>query len=133
MHPDVFARLRAILVPYRDRLTVSSDEPANFELGIPAAPGDKHGMFVAAVRDGKAYASFHLMPVYAYPDLLDAMSPELRKRMQGKSCFNFSRIDEGLFAELAGLTDRGFEPFRQVGMKHESSRKRGSSGSKDST
>jgi hypothetical protein len=24
--------------------------------------------------------------------------------MQGKSCFNFTTIDDGLFAELAGLT-----------------------------
>jgi hypothetical protein len=133
MHEDVFARLRAILVPYRDRLTVSSDEPANFELGIPPTPGDKRGMFVAAVRDGKAYASFHLMPVYAYPDLLDSVSPQLRKRMQGKSCFNFSHIDESLFAELAGLTDRGFERFRRVGMKRESTRNRGASGSTRST
>jgi hypothetical protein len=27
------------------------------------------------------------MPVYAWPDLLEDASPELRKRMQGKSCF----------------------------------------------
>jgi hypothetical protein len=40
------------------------------------------------------------------------MSPELRKRMQGKSCFNFSTIDESLFRELADITARvipGFE------------------------
>jgi hypothetical protein len=26
--------------------------------------------------------------------------------MQGKACFNFTRVDEGLFAELADLTQR---------------------------
>jgi hypothetical protein len=51
------------------------------------------------------------MTVYAYPDMVDGMSLELRKRMQGKSCFNFSRVDEALFAELADLTARGFERF----------------------
>ena len=123
MHPEVFARLREILVPYQGRLTVSSDEPALFELGIPASPDDKRGMFVAAVRDGKAYASFHLMPVYAFPDLLDSLSPELRRRMQGKSCFNFTRIDEALFAELEVVTARGIQRFQELDVRPGSRRR----------
>ena len=113
-HEDVFNRLREILAPYQGRLAVLADEPTSYELGAPTLPG-KTGRFVAAVRNGKAYASFHLMTVYAYQDMVDGMSPELRKRMQGKSCFNFSRVDEILFAELADLTARGFERFGEVG------------------
>ena len=37
-------------------------------------------------------------------ELVKSISPELRKRMQGKTCFNFTRIDEPLFAELEALT-----------------------------
>ena len=122
MHPEVFARLREILALYRGPLTVSSDEPANFELAVPPTAGDKRGMFVAAVRDGKAYASFHLMPVYAFPDLRDSLSPELRRRMQGKSCFNFGRIDEGLFAELEALTATGLARFRDLPMASRTTR-----------
>jgi hypothetical protein len=44
------------------------------------------------------------MPVYMFPDLLDSVSPQLKKRMQGKSCFNFKGADETLLAELAELT-----------------------------
>ena len=113
-HEEVFNRLREILTPYQGRLAVLADGPTTYELGAPAPPG-KTGRFLAAVRDGKAYASFHLMTVYAYPDMLDGMSPSLRRRMQGKSCFNFSRVDEPLFAELADLTARGLERFRDVG------------------
>jgi hypothetical protein len=40
------------------------------------------------------------------------MSPELKKRMQGKSCFNFKTVDEKLFKELAKLTKAGTEKFR---------------------
>jgi hypothetical protein len=123
VHPEVFARLRELLIPYQGRLVVTADDPANFELGIPPSTTDKRGMFVAAVRDGKAYASFHLMPVYAFPDLLDSLSPELRRRMQGKSCFNFTRIDETLFAELEPLTARGIERFRELGVRPESRRR----------
>jgi len=36
--------------------------------------------------------------------LAGAISPELRKRMQGKTCFNFTGIDGPLFAELETLT-----------------------------
>jgi hypothetical protein len=31
--------------------------------------------------------------------------------MQGKACFNFTRVDEPLFAELARLTETGLEHF----------------------
>ena len=53
------------------------------------------------------------MAVYAFPDLLDGLSPELRKRMQGKSCFNFKAVDDKLFRELAKLTDKGYRRFKK--------------------
>jgi hypothetical protein len=40
------------------------------------------------------YISFYLMPIYALSASQDAISPALRKRMQGKSCFNFVAVDE---------------------------------------
>ena len=39
------------------------------------------------------------------------MSPELKKRMQGKSCFNFKEVDKKLFAELKALTSDGAAKF----------------------
>ena len=41
--------------------------------------------------------------------MLDDVSLELKQRMQGKSCFNFARVDEDLLAELTSLTARGYE------------------------
>ena len=49
------------------------------------------------------------MPVYVEPSLLEGVSPELRKRMQGKSCFNLTSVDERLLGELEALTRRGYE------------------------
>lgn len=60
---------------------------------------------------GKRYVSYYLMSVYAFPDLRESMSPELQRRMQGKSCFNFTTVDDALFAELAGVTEAGFERY----------------------
>ena len=100
----VLERLRAILSPYRERLVVASDGPDGMTLELPGYQDTPWG-FAAGVRLGKRYVSFYLMGVYGAPELLDSLSPELRRRMQGKSCFNFSRIDESLFAELATLTE----------------------------
>jgi hypothetical protein len=107
----VHARLRDILAPYRDGLVATKDGPQGLALEVPGLEGKPWG-YVAGTRLGKRYVSYYLMPVYESPDLVKGMSPELRKRMQGKSCFNFSTIDESLFRELADITARvipGFE------------------------
>jgi hypothetical protein len=53
------------------------------------------------------------MPVYMYPELSKDLSPELKQRMQGKSCFNFKKVEPDLFRELAELTKKGAEKFKQ--------------------
>jgi hypothetical protein len=103
----VEARLSSILDPYRDQL--ESDDLYGVNT-LKRVGGGAHDFF-AGVRQGKRYVSFHLLPIYALPDLVANISPELRKRMQGKSCFNFTTIDEGLMGELEALTKRSFAHF----------------------
>ena len=105
----VFDRLRGILEPYRTKMHVTGDGPDGFALDMaPEGERDPTTWF-GGVRRGKAYVSYYLMPVYVEPSLLDEISPELRRRMQGKSCFNFRSVDDALFDELADLTRRGYE------------------------
>jgi hypothetical protein len=105
----VFDRLREILEPYGRRLHVTADGPDGYGVDM-AAPSDRNPTtWFGGIRRGKAYVSYYLMPVYVEASLLDGISPELRKRMQGKSCFNFTKVDERLLAELAALTQAGFE------------------------
>ncbi len=54
------------------------------------------------------------MPVYGCPDLIKSMSPELKKHMQGKSCFNFKASEPKLFKELAALTKAGLDSFKKL-------------------
>jgi hypothetical protein len=105
----VFGRLRGILEPYGRRLHVCADSSVLY--GVDMAPEAERNptTWFGGVRVGKRYVSYYLMPVYVEPSLLDEVSPALRRRMQGKSCFNFTSVDEGLFAELTELTRRGFE------------------------
>ena len=109
--PETFQKLKAILEPYASKLIVVHDTDSNYYLDTKHVMKNKHRVFFGAVRLGKAYVSFHLMPVYASPDLLKDASPELKKHMQGKSCFNFKVVDEKLFKELANLTKAGFAKF----------------------
>ncbi len=113
--PTVFAALKRHLEPYAAALTVTTEIEGRYSLDAPPSPLCPDGVFFGSVVTNKNYISYHLMPVYAFPDLLDGISAPLRTRMQGKSCFNFTRIDAGLNDELAGLTARGFERYRSEG------------------
>jgi len=112
----VFDQLRAILTPYRERLVVKSDQDGDYYLETRHLMKNKQPLFFGSVKTQKNYVSFYLMPVYACPDLLDNISPELKKRMQGKSCFNFKATDPALFAELASLTEKGFARYQEEGL-----------------
>ena len=106
-----FEKLKAILKPYEAKLIVVHDTEEVYYLDTHNVMKNKRRLFFGSVRIGKAYVSFHLMPVYASSDLSKSISPELKKRMQGKSCFNFKTVDEKLFKELANLTKAGFKNF----------------------
>jgi len=112
-----FAVLRAILEPYSKRLTVTVDEPGHFEIASPTMT-DRVGrpLFCAAVQINKNYVSYHLMPVYANPALRNSLSPALRKRMQGKACFNFTTVEPGQLKELAAITKQGIAGFKNLNL-----------------
>ena len=112
---EAFAGLRAILEPYGKKLVVVQDTETNYSLETGKIGPNKKPVFFAAVRQGKSYVSYHLFPVYVKPDLLKEISPDLRRRMQGKSCFNFQTADPNLFRELARLTKEGHAFFKSTG------------------
>ncbi len=110
---QVHERLKGILEGYAsDDLVVTKDGPGGMALEIKGLEGKPWG-YVGGTRLGKSYVSYYLMPVYESPDLAAGISPALAKRRQGKACFNFTRIDEPLFAELAGLTARAIPGFKE--------------------
>ena len=106
---DVYARLKGILEPYAPEMHVSADDKKAYSLDLAPPEERNPTTWFGGVMRWKHYVSFYLMPVYAEPSLLDGASPDLRKRMQGKSCFNFSKVDEPLFGELESLVRTGYE------------------------
>ena len=111
--PLVFEQLKNILHPFAENLTVKADTPDSYYLDGPYSEKWKKELFFGSVQIKKNYVSFYLMPVYMYPELLKEVSPGLKKHMQGKSCFNFKRVEPDLFNELAALTRKGAEKFKE--------------------
>jgi hypothetical protein len=112
---DVFAALTEVLRPLAKQLSVSHDTPEHFYLDCKNLDAKGKAQFFAAVKIGKDKVAFHLMPIYVEPALLDSASAGLKKRMQGKSCFNFNAIDAALFQELSGLTKASFNYYKTQG------------------
>jgi hypothetical protein len=109
---SVFDALRQLLSVYEDRLACKSPKSDYYYLESTTPRNKKRPMAFAGVRTEKNYVSYHLVPVYAAPELGKNMSPELKRRMQGKGCFNFTTVDEKLFQELASLTEAGYKNFK---------------------
>ncbi|MGI9204160.1 MAG: hypothetical protein ACR2Q3_09125 [Woeseiaceae bacterium] len=108
---SVFDALRSIMAAQASSLDIKRDEPGDYYVDTFYLRQNKKPLWFGGVQIRKNYVSYHLMPVYVNPDLLEDISPELRKRMQGKSCFNFKVVDEKLFAELSDLTEQGLNDY----------------------
>jgi hypothetical protein len=109
-----FAALKSPFAKVSKRLAVKADTPIEYTLVTKtASPFPQHKgepLYFGSVRLGKAYVSFHLLPIYMCPELIKGMSPGLKKRMQGKACFNFKSSPEPeLLAELKQLAEEGFK------------------------
>lgn len=116
-----YAGLRELIEPYTKKkgMRVAKDGPEGCLVLAPPSPKHKQypdGLWFICTRVGRTYVSFHLMPIYMCPDLQLRISPALRKRMQGKACFNFKAPDPTLFAELSALTKAAYARWKKDGL-----------------
>jgi hypothetical protein len=112
----VFGVLKPVLKKYANRLSVKADAPEEYTLVTktpsPFPQHKGHPLEFGSVVVGKAYVSFHLMPIYMSTVLTQSISPALKKRMQGKSCFNFKIEPEPeLISDLTRLTEAAFKDW----------------------
>jgi hypothetical protein len=112
----IFQWIRALYAKHAPACVVLHDEAGRYHLGTHhVRPRDGYRMWFGGVEIKKSYVSAHVMPVYVYPQLLDSVSVALRRRMQGKACFNFKAMDIPLLAELGALIDDGAVRLLQDG------------------
>jgi len=112
----VFAELASRYRAHTADLVTKQDSPTDLTFVGPHPGPRGREVWVGGVQRRKRYVSVHVMPVYVNPELLDTISPRLRRRMQGKSCFNFTQLDPELFDELEALLERGLLAWREDGL-----------------
>ena len=112
----VFSALKPILAKHEKRLKVQADSPKEYTLvtkspsTFPQHKGQP--MWFGSIKLGKAYVSFHLMPLYMSPPLVKAIPASLKKRMQGKTCFNFkTEPDAEVLNDLKVLTEEAVKDW----------------------
>ena len=102
---SVFNALRERMLRSRSGMNIAEDEAGSIVLKTPwHEPGKKEPAWFGAVQLKKNYVSCHLMPLYALRSMREQVPADLRKRMQGKSCFNFKKVEPELFDLLEQLT-----------------------------
>ena len=101
----IYHALREMMLRSSQAMDATTDEPGNLVVKTRWTEGKKkEPAWFGAVQVKKNYVAYHLMPLYALPALKDGISPELEQRMQGKSCFNFRKMEPELFDPLERLT-----------------------------
>lgn len=112
---DVFAALHEVMAPYAAKLDTKKDDATELYVDTRYIQKNKKPLFFGAVQVKKAYVSFHLMPTYLKPELVASLSPELKARMHGKSCFNFSAVEPTVLEELSALTKASYASYKEQG------------------
>jgi hypothetical protein len=114
---QAFDGLRKVLKPYDGKLRITKDGPGGYMSESKSLTYEGRPVMFASITS-KSYVAFHLFPVYVFPDLLQGMSPELKRRMQGKTCWNFKKADESLFAELVLLVASCIKRLETMGPRN---------------
>lgn len=78
---DVFDALKTIMKSHVQALEIKHDKPENFDVYTFHVMKNKETLWFGSVQIKKNYVSYHLMPVYVNPKLLNDLSPELKQRM----------------------------------------------------
>jgi hypothetical protein len=110
-----FELLKTIIESYEEEMKVAVNEADQYYLNWPEIAKNGKPYFFASVRVRSKSIAFYFMPIYEYPELLDAISDGLKKKLKGKSCFHFTKPDPTLLAELADLVEQGFLHIEEHG------------------
>ena len=104
---ELEAQLRALLEPYEGKL----ERAQIYGIDVLKRPGAKTHDWFAGVRSGPGTAKLMILPIKTHPELLDHISPALRKRKSGDALFTLRPGDDALIDELGRLLARAFAVY----------------------
>ena len=106
---SIFAELRDIMLSAAPKMIVTDNTSTSLTLKTSWNEArTKQPAWFGWIAIKKSYVSYHIMPLYYLEALNDAMPSSLEKRRQGKTCFNFKKIDKAIFEDLRQLTKTAF-------------------------
>ncbi len=70
--------------------------------------------YIAGVIQQKNYVSFYFSPIYSHPDFFKNITPDLKKFLKGKSCFNINKINPQLLEEIEDLLKLGIIKYKEI-------------------
>ena len=115
----IFAELKSILVKQAGSLEVRKDTTDMYELygkkSVETNGKTVDGMFFAAAAMRKGGVSLYFFPIYTHPKELGALPVELKKCMNGKSCFKIKKHDKKLYTQVRALVKKGRSQYRKLG------------------
>jgi hypothetical protein len=95
-------------------MDVLMDKPGDYYLVSRTLVHNKKPVWFGGLSIKKNYVSVHFLPVYAFPELLDDLSTELKKHNHGKGCFNFKTVPQAAIVdELIALSDKGVKWYAE--------------------
>jgi len=75
----------------------------------------RNGVYFAAVMIKKNFVGFYLMTIYAQPRLVQELGPDLKKRLKGKSCFQITKTDKAILAQIKKALADGQKCYKKLG------------------
>ncbi|HEX6916005.1 MAG TPA: hypothetical protein VF145_12240 [Chitinophagaceae bacterium] len=89
--------------------TVSSVKP------VEIAGKKLDELFFAGVLVQKGYVGFYFFPIYVHPDLKSELSPDLLKKLKGKTCFHIKKIDPETKTHINDALKKGYSLYKNKG------------------
>ena len=77
---ETFDSLSRIMRKHATGFSIKTDEPGTFYVELATASPKAKPSFFGVVQTKKSYVSYHLMPVYEDPSLLNGVSEALRSK-----------------------------------------------------
>lgn len=85
-------------------------------VSVPGAYGGRPvDLEVASLVIQKGFVGFYFMPLYLKPALKSKISPALRKRLKGKTCFHINQAGAATEEDVRRAVDLGTQLYRDRG------------------
>jgi hypothetical protein len=115
----IFHKLKNILSGYVPPMLAVTDDAGKFELvtnkEITMRGSVRKNLCFASLIVQGSYVGLYLMHVYARPENIQLLGPELRKALKGKSCFHIARLDDNLSDQIRAALDQGVNSYKKMG------------------